>query len=1002
MNILATAFLFFLSLPLLAGESMVPLIKGPVLPSDDLVYNGNILSARDASVLKDVDLSLLNPKPNDVWPDKITKTAQDDQNNIALNDKSEATYQGALLSNSGLFRFNALSDIDGKIYTIHLDKTLHTLLLRKNLLRKLGYEIPETKYLKQLIVKFQSQQEMDQFLKKEIPEATLGASERWAKSVNNLEVVLQDVAVTEPSETDFYNVAMGLPGQSINSRTIRSLVIPYNLLDLSESVNKFNWVGGKIDNNFLVLSHFTNNQFITSIDDANWMVRKINKLTRNDFKEVVDQAFFPGDVGALVLEKIISRRNFLNKLLSNQEKNISFDPNVSSGKIKEQSYAGYASRFAYGDAESPMDQMWQFFKSIVQSNVIDNLIEAFNKKLVDTSIGDARTEYFQQQFKSGLDHFLQTGELRPIGVGTWTSPYANIRLLFSRDIVIGNYLGANNLVQMADTIGGSLDLGLHIGIEGLGNDLSSNLRMGMSVVRTYSHLKPVKTLKVSLKEPYRNMFVSHLKNSLAKKYFSLSELKKLNSSDTEKNKQIQELLKVIEKQLDVGESLIMTDRVMNTADIKLNLTQAIFSGGLGVNTSIATIARIHFFKKSASVIQIFDDAGEVKTIDLSFQMKNYIPILKIGAKLDKGNYNVKSYMVNISSDLTENPNFYTNAQGIYEILSNRNFEIINTVTTPIKVKASFLDKTGRFSFLLWKMKWLSAKSYYDVEAKDGLHGSYFSYTKNFTTGLNFESFSKQLGNYYLADRDKKISVSSNGDKNPGETLFGKSSTQSIVFEAEIDKDKTFTKQFLSLSDVKQGWSTSKKGLLNFIASTNKKFQAPLFDVQQIDFKKIRLYRIGYHLNFYERGIARLSEINLADIQNLETRYKKFEACTEEYPGYGTIFCGDLHELKSHVKKCAREETPEDKNVCLTDLAQKMFNDLKFEDLKTLIGENNLYVYGTIDGYREKSEILNDTIYSNSIGKIGSNKWQGPLQVVREMIGVSDGEFSGGWLREGGN
>jgi hypothetical protein len=79
----------------------------------------------------------------------------------------------------------------------------------------------------------------------------------------------------------------------------------------------------------------------------------------------------------------------------------------------------------------------------------------------------------------------------------------------------------------------------------------------------------------------------------------------------------------------------------------------------------------------------------------------------------------------------------------------------------------------------------------------------------------------------------------------------------------------------------------------------------------------------------------------------------------------------------------------------------MFNDLKFEDFKILIGENNLYVYASIDGLREKSEVLNDTVFSNSIGKIGSDKWNGPLEVVRDLLGISGGEFFGDWLREGG-
>jgi hypothetical protein len=504
-----------------------------------------------------------------------------------------------------------------------------------------------------------------------------------------------------------------------------------------------------------------------------------------------------------------------------------------------------------------------------------------------------------------------------------------------------------------------------------------------------------------MKEPYRNMFIGHLKNSLAKKYFSLSELKKLNTNESEKNKQIQELLKLIEKELDVGESLIMMDRVMPTSDIQLNLTQAIFQAGLNLNTQAASITRVHIYKKSATIIQIFDDTGDVKTIDLSFQMRNYIPILKLSAKLDSGKYSVKSYNVNISSDQKENPNFFQNALGIYEILNKHNFEILNNVSTPVKLQTHYSDRTYRLSLFWWKLKSLSGKTYYDVEAKDGIHGSYFSYTKDFMSGINLEAFTKQLANYYLEKKVKNFSISNIDDRNPGATLFGKSSTHSLKFEAEIDENKVFERKFISLSEIKEGWSSSKTGLLNFIDTANTKFQTEVFNKLQIDFDKIRLYKVGYHVNIYERGIDRLKNISLKEIENFEINYKKVEACTEEYPGYGSAFCGDLHMVKSKMSECRRTNSDEESGVCLTGLFEQMFNDIKFQDLKKLLGENNLYVYATIDGFREKSEILNDTIYSNSIGKIGSDEWQGPLQSVRDLIGIPEGEFTGGWLREGG-
>lgn len=594
-----------------AGESFIPLQKGLRMASDDLIYNNKIVSSREADLLgnnQKVDLSSLNPKSNDLWDNTIANV--DDQSEIAIGDNDVLSYEGSILSNSGLYRFNAIPTNGNKVYTIHLDKTLHTMLMRKNLLRALGYKIPAMKYLKKVTIQFSSKTAMESFLKREIPEATLGTSERWAAAnlvnANQLTVTLKDVAVTEPNEYDFYNVSMGVPTQTINSRSLRGLVIPYALVDLYESINKFSWVAGKIDNKAVILSHFTGNEFATTVDDAVWMLNRLNKLSRADFQKIVTNAYFPKEAELVLIEKLISRRNSLNKLFSLKTADIAFNAKVSmepalkEGKILQKEYPDYASRFAYGDAESPLEQMRFFLYAKIQSNIIDNLINKLNSEMSVFDFNEKRTEYFEKQFKEGLDHFVKTGEFLPIGVGTWTTPDLNFNVLLSRDIILGNYLGTDNLVQLADTFGGSVDIGVLMGVEGLGYDLAGSVKASVSLVRSYTHLKPVKNLRESLKEPYKNMFVSLLKKSLKDKFFSLSELKQIDeNADTaakeEQKKRIEELFSEIDKTLNVGESLILTDRIVPTASVRVNFNQGLIGAGIGISGGATILKRIHLY-----------------------------------------------------------------------------------------------------------------------------------------------------------------------------------------------------------------------------------------------------------------------------------------------------------------------------------------------------------------------------------------------------------------------
>lgn len=998
-----------------AGESFIPLQKGLRIASDDLIYNDQVLSSREADILsnsENVDLSALSPKSNDIWSEEAFSL--NDQEIIAINDNDTMTYEGALLSNSGLYRFNAIPTNGNKIYTVHLDKTLHTMLLRKNILRKLGYKIPAMKYIKKLSIQFSSKFAMDNFLKREIPEATLGASERWVKinavSPDQLLVELNDVAITEPSENDFYNVSMGIPTQTINSRTLRSLIIPYSLADLYESINKFSWINGKIDNKSVYLSHFTANEFNTSLDDAVWMIKKINKLSRADYEAMVKEAFFPAEVVPVIVEKLISRRNSLNRLFSLKESEIAYNNKLTigtavvDGKIIQKDYPGYASRFAYGDAESPLDQLRYYLYSKLQSNVIDNVVNKFNEYLVAYEINEARKTYFQKQFEDGLNHFIETGELIPIGIGTWHSPLLSANLILSRDIVLGNYLGTDNMVQLADTFGGSVEVGLFVGIEGLGNNLSSSAKVTTSLVRTFSHLKPVKNLRESLKQPYRNMIVPLLKRSLKEKYFSLYELEKTDLPTEERAKKIQETLKEIDQYLDVGESLIITDRFMPSASLRLNFNQGLIGAGVGVGGGVTVLKRIHLYKKSPKVLQVYDDRGFVKNINVSMQVSGLIPLIRVTGQFDKGHYGIKSYMVNLSSDLEENPNLYSNALGVYNVLKDRNFELLDSNNKPVELDAQFKDRSFAFSLLFWKVKAVKGKTYYDLKAKDDVHGRYFTINKDYMSGINAESFSKQMANYYLSkeleSEDFSIQITDEADKNPGESFFGRSYTQSIRFEASVNDDNSHNQKFLSASDVRQGWMMGQKRLVKFMKKVNSKFQHSLFEVDQIDFKKLRLFRIGYHMNIYNRGIDRLNQITVSEIAPIEARYRKEKGCLTSDEKYYSLECGSLANVASKIRKCDKAKDAETLADCNVTLFETMFNEIEFNDLRNLLGENNFYVYGTIDGFREKSEILNDTVYSNTIGKIGSKQWDGPMDVVRDLLGLSGGEFSGSWLREG--
>jgi hypothetical protein len=135
------------------------------------------------------------------------------------------------------------------------------------------------------------------------------------------------------------------------------------MLDTPESINLMPWQAGRIVLNNLKLYHTQDldTGYGTSWEDARWIGRRLFKLSRLDLEEIVSKSYYPDAVEKLLIEKVVSRRNDLVKLLSLDKEFVAlkFNPDVTlgadliKGEVVKEFFPGYSSRFSYGDPESP-------------------------------------------------------------------------------------------------------------------------------------------------------------------------------------------------------------------------------------------------------------------------------------------------------------------------------------------------------------------------------------------------------------------------------------------------------------------------------------------------------------------------------------------------------------------------------------------------------------------------------------------------------------------------
>lgn len=375
------------------GTQVIISQKNQELPANDLVYGQGaqrqILSPQQAQALKGkgLDLSKLDPDAStDIWPGNSTISDAALDNGVALTSGQSATYRGMIQTSTGFFRMNVSPDsAPSTNLTIMLGRTVHTLLLRKELLRRLGYKIPPIKYISSVTVHFQDTLALGNMLKINIPNQTQASSDRWCtvssgllkadpkipclssdaiKDVNT--VVFQDVIAYDATPT-IYNVALGVPiDPNTNNihpsggRILRASAVPLGLVNVPESFNQLAWYAATVANDAIDLTVPDAAIFNCSLDDGLWIARKIAKLTRQDFVSIVHAAQLPSPVAALLVEKLIARRNSLITVFALKVPALKFNDAISqgtglvNGKLMQQDWPGYASRFAWGDPDSPL------------------------------------------------------------------------------------------------------------------------------------------------------------------------------------------------------------------------------------------------------------------------------------------------------------------------------------------------------------------------------------------------------------------------------------------------------------------------------------------------------------------------------------------------------------------------------------------------------------------------------------------------------------------------
>jgi hypothetical protein len=435
---------------------------------------------------------------------------------------------------------------------------------------------------------------------------------------------------------------------------------------------------------------------------------------------------------------------------------------------------------------------------------------------------------------------------------------------------------------------------------------------------------------------------------------------------------------------------------------------------IAASANATLIRRIQIFRKDSSTIQVYDDHGHGTGWTFDFSLEKFIPIIRLGWKGQKGKYSVRLHEVVINPDIKENPKFFDNSHALTQFLQTGSSELLNANQKPNVIKADFTDKTSRFALFAWRYKKFKTLTNFDISEREGLNGKFVSLSDEKQTGWNWEAFVKDLINFGVSRYVKGLNAGGNPFQNTAETIKGMGLTLGVRYEAGVDESGQHQERFMRLTDRWEGWSASVKKVQDKMLKINSKFGFTVFDPDSIEnAKKLQLFNVSVNLNLYESGIRRLGSIPSDLLKNLERRYEaesRGRRCTDENLKWrllstGERFrtCGTFDMLLYQNAKCkdlVKQNQSEAESIkCMLSLFRNLYEDLTFSEITQIIGKDNIFVHGSINGFRSGEEILNDPILSNTHGLSGSKYWNGPLEVIQRMLGINSGEFNGIWMRD---
>ncbi len=991
--------------------------------ASDLVYDGQKLSPLGVLKLRKqgwdgkFDISTLDPEINTYWLNKFR-----------LNDNINAEDDSIQINNNSTVNYIRPGSLDGeessihvlknkKTYEIIMSNTNYRSLMMKTLLRKIGYFIPKLKRIEKVKVEFKNQEEKLSFLEHynwihnlelEIDDEEDEVDEKWVTKdkwiyhnpENKNWVILQDVIVRDITEGDLTNLALEPfeEPEIQNKRSFNSLLVTYSILNYSGSTNAYEWWAGKLVSQNIFLDYGSAPQFEMDYKDGQWMLRRLSKLTRNDWEEIVKASELPGAVQRIVLEKTISRYNSLVSLFQMDLGQIIVDykPNMGvsldDGKLIKCSWENYAIPFCDSDRENPIGRtdLWEFIKSKAFSTALNGVMSFINSRPdLSTDIGSKNNSIIQNAVNTALNNFEQNGTEENLLMKKWNFNYHNYNIIFSRNLVTGRFQGSDQLVSLVDSVGLSLGIGKYFAKMGYNEFLTNenlykrannikgfntspvSARLGAQVSRVYSHITPVTSIKdANSKLPFKESIVPFVKGRIGKVFNELKKSKNEGVSRQELIATAKEDLKLFKEKLKLGESFLITDTIGATATGGVTASyKKLAELSLGGGADYTVLNRLHILRAGPNSLHVYKNFGNLARLKVASQLAiSGVPVARWSLeKIPGGRAKTQFFNIDLSED---NPNIIQNLLAIRSLFVAGTLRPLKKVMKPLTLKFKYdqsLRKIGVFWFNFNRIK---SSNNIEVITPDNQRKNFKRYYEGKSRGKNIANYGSEILEH-LIRKNANFNISILGTPlNPGLSITGKSKNTEVTHEMEYNENEEIIGQFAHIAESVNGWEADRDTIAQKVKELEMRYRYDYFpDNPDYDIKKILVYYLAVNFYVYDAGIEHMFNMKLKEIKKL------FDDYAQDEQVQGRFTYKDFKRFRKKYFKFKKDKDWKKVVKFTSKSIMALTENLTLEGLtKAWGGRAHFYTNATMNGFRDgveqKGMNYESQVKSNSFGTLG--------------------------------